>query len=482
MLITTAAEITAVTGGRLVAGEANTRVKGLSTDSREIQPGMAFVALKGERFDGHDFIGAALAGGAVAVLGSRFPAEQVAGCRPTQALIQVDDPLLALQRLASFHRSRVLKGPLIGVTGSSGKTTTKNLIANVLQPAMRVLKTPGNFNNEIGLPLTLLRLTPEDQAAVVEMAMRGPGEIAALAAIARPTMGVITNIGTTHLELLGSVANIAAAKGELLAALPQDGVAVLNGDNEWCRRLAATCPCRVLFFSAGGRGDIVARDIRDGGLAGTTFTAVFPGNEVQVRIPVPGRHNVEDTLAALGVGYALGLEPEAMVQSLANWPAEHLRQELRPGPGGCLVFNDAYNANPESMRAALQTLASLPGRRVAVLGAMLELGPAATTLHRQVGQLAATLGLYRLVTVGELAGEIAAGARAAGLPPEQIFTCTNHQEAARCLQDLGSGDVVLFKGSRLAGMEKVLVAWEATSPAGANLLQEKVKANGCGNE
>ncbi|AKX93589.1 UDP-N-acetylmuramoyl-tripeptide--D-alanyl-D-alanine ligase [Neomoorella thermoacetica] len=462
MLTATVREICDAIGGYLVAGDPAVVVKGLSTDSREIQPGMAFVALKGERFDGHDFIGAALSGGAAAAIGTSFPGHQVVGLRPGQALIQVDDTLLALQKLAAYHRQKVLKGPLIGVTGSSGKTTTKNLIAAVLSPVLKVLKTPGNFNNEIGLPMTLLRLAPWHQAAVVEMAMRGKGEIASLAAIARPTIGVITNIGTTHLGLLGSIANIAAAKGELLAALPAEGLAVLNGDNEWCRRLAATCPCRVVFFSTRGQGEIYARDIGDRGLEGTFFTAVFPGKEVRVQLPVPGRHNVEDALAALAVGFSLGVEPETMARSLADWPAEDLRQDLRPGPGGSLVFNDAYNANPESMEAALQALGALPGRRVAVLGAMLELGPAEVELHRRVGRFAAARGLYRLITVGELAGEIAAGALEAGMPADQVFACLTHEEAAGHLRGLGHGDVVLFKGSRLTGMEKVLAIWEGS--------------------
>ncbi|GEA15017.1 UDP-N-acetylmuramoyl-tripeptide--D-alanyl-D-alanine ligase [Moorella sp. E308F] len=460
MLAAKAGEICAAVQGRLVGGEVTTTVRGASTDSRSIKPGMLFIALKGERFDGHDFIGAALAAGAAAAIGEHFPAEIVAGRQPEQVLIQVEDTLKALQRLAAFHRQKNFNGPLIAVTGSSGKTTTKNLVAAVLSSGMKVLKTPGNFNNEIGLPLTLLSLSPEHETAVVEMAMRGRGEIAALCAIARPTMGIITNIGTAHLERLGSVANIAAAKGELLAALPPGGVAILNGDDEWCRKLAATCPCRVIFYGIRSQADVMARDITVLGAQGTIFTAVFPEAEIRLQIPVPGLHNVYDTLAALAAGYTLNLAPDTMTAGLKNWPAENLRQEMRPGPGGCLVFNDAYNANPESMQAALQVLAALPGRKVAVLGDMRELGPMAPALHREVGRFAAGLGLFRLVTVGELAREIAAGAIAAGMPPGQVFSCASHREAVGHLLDLGAGDVVLFKGSRLAGMEQVLAAWE----------------------
>ncbi|WP_258359328.1 UDP-N-acetylmuramoyl-tripeptide--D-alanyl-D-alanine ligase [Moorella sulfitireducens] len=460
MLATGAGEICAAVQGRLLCGEETTPVRGVSTDSRAIKPGMLFIALKGERFDGHDFIGAALAAGAAAAVGEHFPAGAMACRQPEQALIQVENTYQALQQLAAYHRQKNFTGPLIAVTGSSGKTTTKNLVAAVLSSGMKVLKTPGNFNNEIGLPLTLLSLAPEHEAAVVEMAMRGRGEIAALCAIARPTMGIITNIGTAHLERLGSVAAIAAAKGELLAALPPEGVAILNGDDEWCRKLAATCHCRVVFYGLKSKADVMARDITVQGTRGTAFTAVLPAGEVRVQIPVPGRHNIYNTLAALAAGYSLNLAPDTMATALEIWPAEDLRQELRPGPGGCLIFNDAYNANPDSMQAALQVLAALPGRRVAVLGDMLELGPMGPALHREVGRFAAGAGLFRLVTVGELAREIAAGAVAAGMPPGRVFSCSSHGEAAGHLLDLGAGDVVLFKGSRRAGVEQVLAIWE----------------------
>lgn len=460
MLTAAAGEVCVAVGGKLLAGKETTLIKGVGLDSRIIQPGMLFIALKGARFDGHNFIGAALDKGAAAAMGRYFPDEIRERLHPEQALIQVEDTLEALQRLAAFHRQKNFSGTLIGVTGSSGKTTTKNLVAAVLGAAMKVLKTPGNFNNEIGLPLTLLNLTPEDEAAVVEMAMRGRGEIAALCAIARPTMGIITNIGTAHLERLGSVAAIAAAKGELLAALPREGTAVLNGDDQWCRRLAANCPCRVVFYGIRNRADVMAADTASLGERGTAFTAIFPHGTVRIHLPVPGLHNVYNALAALAAGYVLNVNIEAMAQRLEAWPAENLRQELRPGPGGCLVFNDAYNANPDSMKAALQALASLTGRKVAVLGDMYELGPEAPRLHREVGVFAATCGLFRLITVGELAREIAAGAMEAGMDPEEVFICGDHREAANHLEGLGPGDVVLFKGSRLAGMEQVLAIWE----------------------
>ncbi|NLW07113.1 MAG: UDP-N-acetylmuramoyl-tripeptide--D-alanyl-D-alanine ligase [Clostridia bacterium] len=460
MFTATIEKLKKIIGGRLLYGEPGSEVKGVSTDSRTLQPGMLFIALKGERYDGHNFITAAIQRGAAAVAGEYFSAELLAGRQQGPALLEVPDSLRALQDLAAYHRSEILQGPVIAVTGSSGKTTTKNLLAAVLAPAYRVLKNRGNYNNEIGLPLTLLDLEAGHQALVVEMAMRGRGQIRELCEIARPEIGVITNIGTAHQELLGSVANIAAAKGEMLQSLPADGLAVLNGDDEWCRRLALGCPCQVLFYGLHSKVDIGASDVVNLGLEGTAFTAVLAGQRYPARIPVPGLHNVYNTLAALAVGHYLGLEPAVMLKSIADWPFEDLRQELRPGPGGCLVFNDAYNANPESMQAALKTLAGLPGRKVAVLGDMYELGPETAELHRQIGRLAAELDLYRLITVGKLAREIAAGALAAAMPAERVFSCTDHYQATQYLEELGRGDVVLFKGSRLAAMEKVLAIWE----------------------
>ncbi len=461
MFSMTAGELCTVVNGCLVNGAATTEFKGVSIDSRTLKPGMVFMALKGERFDGHQFIAAALKCGAAAAVGAHFPPEAIEACDQGQVLIKVTDTLVALQDLAAYHRKKEFKGPAIAVTGSSGKTTTKNLIEAVLNSGYKVHKTPGNFNNEIGLPLTLLGLQSKHQALVVEMAMRGRGEISDLCQIARPNIGVITNIGSAHLELLGSVANIAAAKGELLDFLQPSDFAVLNADDQWCRQLGAACNCRVIYYGLKKPADIGAKDISNLGLKGTSFTAVFPQGNFPMQIGAPGIHNVYNALAALAVGYHLGLAPTEMVKTLLCWPQEDLRQEIRPGPGGSLVYNDAYNANPESMQAVLQVLAAFPGRRVAVLGEMFELGPEAISLHEDVGRMAAEIDLYRLVTVGKLAMAIADGALKAGMPTKQVFTCSNHQQAAQHLRELGKGDMVLFKGSRRAGMEKVLALWEA---------------------
>lgn len=452
MISLTVGELCRILQGELLQGDPDAKVEGVSTDSRQIKKGEVFFALKGERFDGHDFVGAALAGGAVAAVVARRTEGISRG-----GLILVPDPLKALQDLALYHRQTVFKGELIGITGSSGKTTTKNLVARVLEAKFKVWKSPGNFNNEIGLPLTLLNLNPEHQVVVVEMGMRGRGEIASLCRLARPTAGVITNIGTAHLGRLGSVENIALAKRELLEALPQGGLAVLNGDDPWCRRLPEGLPVRAVFYGLENQAAFQARDIRMRGLEGVEFVVRFPEGEAKVRLPVPGKHNVLNSLAALAVGYFLGVEMDDMVEKLLEWPAESMRQEFLPGPRGSLIYNDTYNANPESVLAALEVLKELPGRKIAVLGDMLELGEKAPELHRKVGKQVLEAGITVLVTVGELALEIAAGALDSGMPKEQVFSFLHPREAGQFLAHyLQPGDVALLKGSRAVKLEQVL--------------------------
>ncbi|HBT48136.1 MAG TPA: UDP-N-acetylmuramoyl-tripeptide--D-alanyl-D-alanine ligase [Peptococcaceae bacterium] len=455
MIALTLAELCRILGAELIQGDPGRKIKGVSTDSRRVGRGELFFALKGERFDGHDYVEEALARGAAAAVVSRLPSGV------TGPLLKVSDTLEALQALAAHHRASAFRGELIGVTGSSGKTTTKNLVAQVLEAKFKVCKTPGNLNNEIGLPLTLLQLTSEHEVAVLEMAMRGLGEIAALCRLARPTVGIITNIGTAHLGRLGSVDNIARAKGELLEALPAEGLAVLNGDDPWCLRLARNTRARVILYGTGEEAEVRAREVRALGREGTEFRAVFPRGEVRVRLPVPGLHNVLNSLAAMATGYCLGVEPEAMAGRLASWPRESMRQEFLSGPRGSYIYNDAYNANPESMAAALRVIAQLPGRKVAVLGDMLELGDRAPEFHRGIGRAAVEAGVSLLLTVGELAREIARGAKEAGMAPDRVFSFKDPREAGSFLAcRLAAGDVVLLKGSRAVGMEQVLEVLE----------------------
>ena len=466
MLAMTVGEICRALKARLRQGDSATRVLAASIDSRFVPPGAVFVALKGERHDAHDFAVAAVTAGAAALILER----EVPGVPPEIPVLLVPDALAALQDLARYNRSR-LNLPVVGITGSSGKTTTKDMVAAVLAARFRTLKTRGNFNNEIGLPLTLLELAEGHQAAVVEMAMRGPGEIDALCRLALPTAAVITNIGEAHVELLGTVAAIARAKGEILAHVPADGFALLHGDSPYMAGEAGRCRGRVLFYGLGRDNHFRPEGIQtvDGG---NHFEVVFrPGNGEELRfpvfVPVPGRHNVFNALAAVGVGLSLGLAPAEIARGLAGLKLTALRQEVVEAQGMTLI-NDTYNANPDSARAALQTLAEIArGRRaVAVLGNMLELGEAAAEGHRQVG-LASARVAELVFTVGELAAGVAAGAVEGGLSPDAVFLCRDNSEVVDRLRTLlQPGDVVLVKGSRGMQMEEIVSRLTAGSALG----------------
>lgn len=449
----TAGEVYRAIGGRLLQGDEGVRVARVCTDTRQIKPGDLFFALRGERFDAHDFIDRAVAGGAAVVVVSR--AVNVDARVP---VIKVGDTLAGLQALAAYHR-RWFAVPVVGITGSSGKTTTKDMVAAVLETRFPVLKTRGNFNNEIGLPLTLLDFSPEHGAGVVEMAMRGPGEINALCRLARPTCAVITNIGVAHLERLGSVDNIARAKGELLDHISREGFALLPGDSPHAREQARRCHGRVLYFGLDEGLDIYARDIRREG-AGNRFTLVMGNTAFEVYLPLPGRHNVQNALAAAGAGLLLGLSPAEVAAGLSRVSLSEMRMDIIEGDN-FTVINDAYNANPDSTCAALQSLeefAAGDGRRaVAVLGDMLELGAGAVDGHRRVGTAAVRHGVALLITVGELSRETAEGARRAGGVPGGVIDCNNKKEALQVLRrELRPGDAVLVKGSRGMRMEEIV--------------------------
>lgn len=456
MQATTVENIRRAIGGALVCGHGDLRVAGVSTDSRSIKPGELFFALRGERFDGHDFVGAALARGAVGAVVARVPAN-VAGAREF-CLISVPDPLSALQQWAKTYRAQ-FDLVAVGVTGSTGKTTTKEMVARVLGLRWQTLATPGNFNNEIGLPLTLCQLGPEHGALVVEMGMRGRGEIAFLCSLAQPNSGVITNVGPAHLERLGSLENIAAAKGELLASLAPGSLAVLNYDDPYCRRLGEKSHCTVRYYGFDPGAQVRAREVRPTP-QGYACTVLFEGEPVALHLPLWGRHNVANALAALTLGFYLGLAPQAMVQTLAEMRAGGMRLEAIPGPRGSLVLNDAYNANPASTKAALTVLAERrPERAVAVLGDMLELGTYAGPAHREVGEMAAALKIDLLVTIGSLAAEAARAAVAAGMPAHRVHVFATKEEALPFLREnLRAGDLVLVKASRALALEHLVAA------------------------
>ena len=422
------------------------------TDSRSVREGDLFFALRGERSDGHQYAVDAVRSGAAGLVLDR----PVEGIPAGAAVFTVKDSLKALQDLAALNRRR--SGvPVVGVTGSSGKTTTKDLICSVLSSRFKTLKTEGNFNNELGLPLTLLRLDGTYGAAVVEMAMRGPGEIDFLCRIASPDGAVITNIGEAHFERLGSVENIARAKGEILDHIPEQGFAVLHGESPFMGREAARCRGRVVFFGEDSALDVFARDIEavDGG---NRFIVNVMGMEEEFFVPLPGRHNVVNSLSAIAVGLELGLDMESVRKGLSGASLTAMRLEIL-NLNGVSIINDSYNANPSSARAALQTLSELSGgaRKIAVLGDMLELGEKSEPGHREVGRSACEAGVDLLAAVGNLAAYIGAGAREAGMPSSNIQYYGSAREAALELKkSIRTGDVVLVKGSRGMRMEEFI--------------------------
>ena len=443
------------TSGKVVWPEASLRpiqVRGVSTDTRTLRPGDLFVPLRGPRFDGHAFIGEAFRRGAVASLCAR----RIDGLPDDALLIQVPDPLRALGQIAHLHR-RQLAVTVVGVTGSVGKTTTTKMCATVLGTQFRVAQSQEEWNAEIGVPLTLVGLREDDQIAVIEMAMRGLGQIADLVAIAEPAIGVVTAIGEAHLEMLGSRENIARAKGELVAGLPEAGTAVLNADDPDVAALTSLCRGRILTYGLIGPADITAEAIHHDDV-GTSFRISARRRWTTVRVAAWGRHNVGNALAATAVGLTLGMDLDAMREGLARYTPPTMRLEpviIKEA----LVINDAYNASPSSMRAAFEVLQAVGhGRRlVAVLGEMKELGPESTAMHRHIGRDVAARGVVMLITVGDGGANIAEGAAEAGMDSAGIHRTLTVDEAAQTLRALlRPGDVVLVKGSRALKMERIV--------------------------
>jgi len=417
-------------------------------DSRQTGRGDLFVALTGEHADGHEFVPDAVAKGARGVLVQRAPGT----LSPEVAVFAVPDALAALQRLAAGRRER-RRARVVGVTGSVGKTMTKELIAAVLESKHEVLKSEGNYNTEIGLPLMLLELTRRQRRAVLEMAMRAPGEIRTLCEIARPDVGVVTNVGPSHMDQLGSLEAIAAAKAELVDSLPEAGVAVLNADDPLVRGMAERTSARVVLYGTSPDPEVRATDVASRGLDGVTFTLRWRDAHATVRLPVPGRHNVANALAAAAVGLDDGMSVDEVAEALGRAQVEMRIRSLQ-GRGGSTLVDDAYNASPASMTAALDLLAEMEGRRIAVLGDMKELGTAEEEGHQSVGRHAARVADV-IHTVGELGGVIAAAAREAG--HRETCEWPSKEAAAKALSaDLGPNDVVLVKASRAMAFETLV--------------------------
>ncbi len=447
-------EVLKATGGQIINAGRRKLFKGISTDTRSIETGNLFVALVGERFDGNEFAAQAVANGATGLIVSK-----TVTVPDHVTVIQVTNTLAALQSLARFHRQRY-SIPVIAVTGSNGKTTTKDMLAAVLSSKFKVLKTEANFNNEIGLPLTLLKLEASHEVAVVEMGMRSSGEIRELTEIALPTVGVVTNVGETHVEILGSIENIAAAKAELVEAIGHDDVVVINADDPHVRNMQHKTPGRVVFFGLGSDAFVRAENITSGknGELITTFDCCSARGSFSVELQAVGMHNVYNALAAIAVGWELGLKPSEIQKGISNFVPGAMRFEIKKY-GSYTVINDVYNASPLSMAAALTTLANISqGRKIAVLGDMLELGDAAIEAHRKVGRQAAEQGVDSIITVGELAKHIAAAASEQGVKTTQSFS--DHKAAIEALRSLiKPGDYILLKGSRGMKMETMLEAF-----------------------
>jgi UDP-N-acetylmuramoyl-tripeptide--D-alanyl-D-alanine ligase len=434
--------------------------QGYSIDSRTVGPGQLFFAVKGERLDGHDFVESALERGAVAAVVRK---DQMGRYPGQMRLLAVEDTLVALQTLAMAVR-KLWGKPLIAVTGSMGKTTTKEGIAHVLSARFRVLKSEGNFNNHFGLPLMLLKLQPEYDVAVIEMGMSHAGEIGALAKIAQPEIGVVTNVAPVHLEFFDSLAGIARAKYELIESLPAGGTAVLNTDDEYVSQFGRDFKGKVVMYGTRTTADVRAEHVRSGGAEGSEFDVVIGGVRERARLPLVGEHNILNALAAVAVGLERGLKPSEAVGALAGLaPADKRGEVLRLG--NITVINDCYNCNPKALNAMVDTLAGMAAqRRIAVVGAMLELGPTGEELHRQAGRHIAEKRIDVLLGVSGPAQAIVEAARQAGMRAE--FVSTPEEASEWLAREARDGDVILMKASRGVKLEKALEVWK-TRRAGA---------------
>jgi UDP-N-acetylmuramoyl-tripeptide--D-alanyl-D-alanine ligase len=444
-------DVLAHTGAVLLNGDAKRWVHGVSTDTRTLRPHQLYFALSGPNFDGNQFAPQASAMGAGALLlraGSSVDRRQL-GDTP---VVLHDEPRRALTDLAAWHRS-TLSIPVIGITGSCGKTSTKNILAQLLATRLRTVASPNSFNNDVGVPHTVMLADHTTQALVVEIGTNAPGEIAALCEIARPTCGVVTNIGASHLEGLGSILGVAREKSALFASLPEDGFAVLNLDARHADLLRAATRARIVTISVDGEGDLNASEpfFHSGG-------ATFRLLGYEVTSPLLGVHNISNLLSALGVCVGLGIDVEELLPAICELKTGGRRME-RHELDGLVVFDDTYNANPESARAAVRVLAGLhgAGRRVLVLGDMLELGPDSPEMHHAIGADAARAGLDLIVLVGELTRATAAGALEAGMPASRVVHLDSLEQAlARIEELLEPRDTVLFKASRRSALDRVV--------------------------
>ncbi|MFO7839285.1 MAG: UDP-N-acetylmuramoyl-tripeptide--D-alanyl-D-alanine ligase [Desulfosalsimonadaceae bacterium] len=460
-------DLLAATGGALVAGSPEGVFSGICIDSRVISRDQVFVAVKGERYDGHAFIPKLMNTGIKGLIVEDVPPDHgmlVQWARSGGCCILVDDTIQALGELASFHRRR-LEVQVAAITGSNGKTTTKELVAAILGRERNIIFTRGNLNNEIGLPLTLLRLDCTHRTAIVELGMNHPGEIRGLAEISEPDVGVITNIGPAHLEGVRGVDQVMAAKAELFEHVRPSGTVVLNADDAYAERLSRKTQNRICWFGFSAKAHVRAESVEQRGTA-SAFELILPGCSVAVALQVPGRHMVSNALAAAGTAYVLGVSGEAVKAGLESFRPLGGRMAHNLTARGIHVIDDAYNANPASMKAAIEVLtaARAGGRTFLVAGDMLELGEGAAALHYEAGRQAALMGVDHLLTSGDFAGDFAGGARAGGMDAGVVFAGSKDEIFNRLCRELAPGDWVLVKGSRSTGMDEIAKALVQREP------------------
>ncbi|MCK4389484.1 MAG: UDP-N-acetylmuramoyl-tripeptide--D-alanyl-D-alanine ligase [Desulfobacterales bacterium] len=458
-------DVLEATGGRLVFGDDTSRIEGISTDSRAIQGSELFVAICGQKYDGHEFVRQAFEKGALGVLVSEaYMATQSPHFGKDKCWIAVQDTLNALGDLAAFRR-RQSKVSVVAITGTNGKTTTKEMTAAVLGQTFFVLKTPGNFNNLIGLPLTLFRLKKDHEWAVLELAMNHPGEIRRLARICKPQVGVITNIAAGHLNGVRDIDGVMKAKGELLETLGEDSTAVLNIDDQRICLLAKQFEERVVSFGIHSSAEVWATPVSQTS-SSCSFDLCWHDESARVRLGIPGNGAVYNALAAAAVGYRLGLSIAEVKKGLEDMVPLPGRMEILTLPGGVHLINDTYNANPGSMALAIDTLRTLKGhnRGILIVGDMMELGEYARSAHRELGILVARTGITRLYATGEFAQDVAEGATRRGMDPGKIFIGSHEQIVEAAKGRMGPGDWILVKGSRLMAMEKVVEGLRIDDP------------------
>jgi UDP-N-acetylmuramoyl-tripeptide--D-alanyl-D-alanine ligase len=468
-ILWTIEEILTATGGELVAGKESPYFEKISIDSRSIAKNDLFVAVEGQSHDGHRFIEDVIEKGVQGIVVDRAKYSQTFKDLISNNVIcfLVDNTIRALGDLAAFHRRR-FSIPVVCITGSNGKTTTKEMTAQVLGQKFNTLKTLGNLNNEFGVPLTIFRMNHSHGVAVIELGMNHPGEIRRLSQICRPDLGIITNIAPAHLEGVGSIENVMSAKGELIENIKPGGVMVLNGDDTYSMKLGATVRGKVSYFGQSIYADIRAIDISKKGNT-TVFTLELPNEKISVTINAPGQFMILNALAAAAIGYLSGLSADEIKAGIEAFIPVKGRMDVKESRRGFHIIDDSYNANPGSMEAAIKTLVSLKGeaKGALVAGDMLELGKDARQLHESIGQFAARSGVNRLFLTGEYANALKKGAQQQGMSEHEIVIGDKMELVEPLVEFLGPKDWVLVKGSRGAGMEEIVKQLEAADVSAA---------------